>query len=87
MGARELSLRLGSEDAAFLLMDEDESPQNIGSIAIFEGDIDYRRFVANVKSKLHLIPRYIQKITEVPFNIARPTWEYDPNRRQHTCSK
>ena len=78
MSARELSRRLGSEDAAFLMMDEDESPQNIGSIAIFDGDVDYRRFVANIKAKLHLIPRYMQKITDVPLNIARPTLEYDP---------
>ena len=77
MSARQLNRRLNSEDAAFLLMDTDESPQNIGSIAIFEGDIDFRRFVANIEAKLHLIPRYTQKITEVPFNLARPTWESD----------
>ena len=78
MSARELNRRLNSEDAAFLLMDTDESPQNIGSIAIFEGDIDAGRFVANIEAKLHLIPRYTQKITKAPFEVARPTWEFDP---------
>ena len=44
MSARELNRRLSPEDAAFLLMDTDASPQNIGSIAIFEGDIDLERW-------------------------------------------
>jgi WS/DGAT/MGAT family acyltransferase len=78
MAARELNRRLSPEDAAFLLMDTDASPQNIGSIAIFEGDIDYGRFVANIESKMHLIPRYRQRVVNAPLNLARATWEDDP---------
>lgn len=79
MSARELNRRLSPEDAAFLLMDTDASPQNIGSIAIFDGHVDYEKFVANINSKLHLIPRYRQRVTEAPFSLARPTWEDDPD--------
>ena len=78
MSARELNRRLSPEDAAFLLMDTDASPQNIGSIAIFEGDIDLERFVTNVEAKLHLIPRYRQRVVDAPLNLARATWEDDP---------
>jgi WS/DGAT/MGAT family acyltransferase len=78
MAARELNRRLSPEDAAFLLMDTDTSPQNIGSVAIFEGEIDYDRFVANIESKMHLIPRYRQRVVKTPLNLARATWEDDP---------
>lgn len=78
MSARELKRRLSPEDAAFLLMDTDASPQNIGSIAIFEGDIDYGRFVSNIESKLHLVPRYSQRVVDAPLSLARATWEDDP---------
>jgi WS/DGAT/MGAT family acyltransferase len=60
-------------------MDTDATPQNIGSIAIFEGVVDYQRFVANVESKLHLIPRYRQRVVNAPLNLARATWEDDPD--------
>ncbi len=78
MSARELNRRLSPEDAAFLLMDTDASPQNIGSIAIFEGEIDLERFIGNIEAKLHLIPRYRQRVVEAPLNLARATWEDDP---------
>ena len=78
MSARDLNRRLSPEDAAFLLMDTDASPQNIGSIAIFEGDIDLERFIANIESKVHLIPRYRQRVVNAPLNLARATWEDDP---------
>ncbi|HEY5640338.1 MAG TPA: wax ester/triacylglycerol synthase family O-acyltransferase [Dehalococcoidia bacterium] len=74
-----LDRRLGPEDYAFLLMDSDTEPANIGSVAIFEGDISLREFVENLESKLHLIPRYTQIVVSAPFEIGRPTWEADPH--------
>src|SRR5512139_3840250 len=79
MSARELTRRLSPEDAAFLFMDTDASPQNIGSIGIFEGEISYDRFVENIESKLHLIPRYRQRVVSTPLSLARATWEDDPD--------
>lgn len=74
-----LDRRLGPEDYAFLLMDKDTEPMNIGSVAIFEGDVSLRDFVENLESKLHLIPRYTQIVVPAPFDIGRPTWEADPH--------
>jgi WS/DGAT/MGAT family acyltransferase len=51
---------------------------SIGSVAIFEGHISYRRFLESIESRMHLIPRYRQRVVEPPFNIGRPTWEFDP---------
>jgi WS/DGAT/MGAT family acyltransferase len=79
MPGESLDRRLGPEDYAFLLMDSDREPANIGSIAVFEGDVSHREFVENLRSKLHLIPRYTQIVVPAPFEIGRPTWEADPH--------
>lgn len=77
--------RLGPEDFAFFSAETRESPMNIGSIAVFEGEVPYERFVQNLDARLHLIPRYTQLVVPAPFNIGRPTWEPAPgfDIRQH----
>lgn len=74
-----LSRRLSAQDAAFLYFESEEAPLQIGSIAVFEGEFPYERFRDHIASKLHLIPRYLQRIVPVPFNLGYPTWEWDPN--------
>jgi WS/DGAT/MGAT family acyltransferase len=74
-----LSRRLSAQDATFYYLETPEAPMNIGSVAVFEGHISFRRFVENIESKMHLIPRYRQRVVEAPFNIGRPTWEFDPD--------
>jgi len=71
--------RLSPQDAQFYYLESDQAPMNIGSVAIFEGAIPYEPFVRNIESKLHLIPRYGQRVVEAPFNLSRPTWESVPD--------
>jgi WS/DGAT/MGAT family acyltransferase len=73
-----LSHRLGAQDAAFLYFEREATPMNIGSVAVFGTEIPYGRFVKNVEEKLHLIPRYRQRVIPAPLNLAHPTWEFDP---------
>ena len=73
-----LNRRLSAQDASFLYMERAEAPLHIGSIAVFEGDVPYEGVVDNIASKLHLIPRYQQRVVPAPFNIGHPTWEWDP---------
>jgi len=75
--------RLSAQDASFLYMERPEAPLHIGSIAIFEGTVPYERFVQNIASKIHLIPRYQQRVVPAPFNISHPTWEWDPGFDLH----
>ena len=75
--------RLSAQDASFLYMERPEAPLHIGSIAIFEGNVPYERFVQNIASKIHLIPRYQQRVVPAPFNIGHPTWEWDPDFDLH----
>jgi diacylglycerol O-acyltransferase len=71
------SRRLSGVDAAFLYLERKEIPLNIACVAIFDGPIPFREFVANIDSKLDLIPRYRQVVAPPPFNLGYPTWEYD----------
>jgi len=79
MVQRNLNRRFSPQDAAFFYFDTDAAPMNVGSVFIFEGEIPFDEFVEGVASKLHLVPRYRQRVVPPPFNIGRPTWEYDPN--------
>ncbi len=72
-----LNRRLTSMDASFLYFEKKEAPMHIGSVSVFDGKISFDRFVKMVASKLHMIPRYQQKIVPDPFNLAHPTWEFD----------
>jgi WS/DGAT/MGAT family acyltransferase len=72
------SRRLSFQDAAFLYYERDHLPLHIGSIALFESEIPYETFAASLNGRLHLIPRYRQRVFFPPMNVAHPTWEDDP---------
>src|ERR1035438_8249469 len=74
-----LSPRMTADDAAFLYLERKEMPLHIGSVSLFEGPLPFYRFVQQIDSKLHLIPRYRQRVLPAPFNIGHPSWEDDPN--------
>ena len=72
--------RLSALDSSFLWL-EDNAPSHmhVGSVTIFEGrPPEYEDFVAGVESRLHLVPRYRQKIARVPYGQGRPVWVDDP---------
>ncbi|MEZ5347329.1 MAG: wax ester/triacylglycerol synthase family O-acyltransferase [Pyrinomonadaceae bacterium] len=73
----ELNRRLSSLDATFLYLEKKECPLHIGSTSVFEGKVSLKDLTKHIEDRLHLIPRYQQKVVPDPFNIAHPTWEYD----------
>lgn len=73
-----LSRRLSAQDAAFLYFEREEAPMHIGSVAVFEGEVPFDKYVQNIESKLHLIPRYRQRVIDAPLHAYHPTWEWDP---------
>jgi len=74
-----LTQRLTSTDASFLYIEKPEAPMHVGSISVFDGEVDFEAFVDTVEAKLPLLPRYRQKVVFAPFNMGHPTWENDPN--------
>jgi diacylglycerol O-acyltransferase / wax synthase len=73
-----LSRRMSGIDAAFLYLERKEIPLNIACVAMFDGPIPFREFVANIYSKLDLIPRYRQLAVPPTSGLGYPTWEFDP---------
>lgn len=82
--------RLSFLDNAFLLMETPTSPMNIAGIATFEagplktstGGIDIDKIRDYVGSRLHLIPRYRQRLADVPFE-KQPVWVDDQHFNIH----
>lgn len=72
---QELNRRLSSLDSAFLYLERKECPMHIGSTSIFEGKLKHGDLVKHIEDRLHLLPRYMQKVVPDPFNLAHPTWE------------
>lgn len=60
-----LARRLNSEDNFFLLFETEEAPLNIGSVGIFD-TIAFQDFFEMARSKMHLIPRYRQRVVPEP---------------------
>ena len=75
--------RLSPLDASFLHLEDATSHMHVAAVLIFDGQPPaYDDFVSFVDSRLHLVPRYRQRLAFVPLNQARPKWvddeEFDP---------
>jgi diacylglycerol O-acyltransferase len=72
--------RLSGLDAAFLQLERDGAHMHVASTTIFEGPTpDYEEFLGHLEARLHLVPRFRQKLRFVPFGLHRPVWEDDPH--------
>ena len=54
------------------------APGSVGATCILEGGLSFAEFRGHLASRLHLVPRYRQRVMPAPFNISRPVWEGDP---------
>ena len=71
--------RLTSIDASFLTNESPTSHMHIGGVTIFEGPPpSYEDLLDHVESRLHLVPRYRQKLAIPPVETGRPFWVDDP---------
>lgn len=79
--------RLTGLDASFLHLEHgDEIHMHVASCMVFEGPPPtHDELVAHVEARLHLVPRYRQRLAFVPFGQGRPVWVDDPhfNTRYH----
>jgi WS/DGAT/MGAT family acyltransferase len=72
------SYRLSTQDATFIYGESQNGPLHIGSIGLFEGRMDFNGVVGHFEERIHLVPRYRQRLIEVPFNVAHALMEDDP---------
>ena len=71
--------RLSAVDAGFLAQEKPNTHMHIGGLALFEGEPPgLEEFLAHIDSRLHLVPRYRQKLAMPPLETGRPLWVDDP---------
>jgi WS/DGAT/MGAT family acyltransferase len=72
--------RLTSIDASFLHQEGSASHMHIGGVLIFEGPPPpFDDFLNHIRGRLHLVPRYRQKLATPPLETGRPLWVDDPS--------
>ncbi|MDJ0785972.1 MAG: wax ester/triacylglycerol synthase family O-acyltransferase, partial [Myxococcota bacterium] len=80
--------RLSAQDATFLDLEEPSLHQHIAATTIFDarpllaehGGVDIDRIRDYVESRLHLLPRYRQRLSKIPIE-NHPVWVDDPHFR------
>src|SRR5260221_603192 len=71
--------RLSAHDSVFLNWERPEQPMHVAECMVYDGHITAADIVRMIGDRMHLLPRYRQKIVPAPFGIAHPTWEDDPD--------
>jgi WS/DGAT/MGAT family acyltransferase len=72
--------RLTGLDASFLHLERDSAHMHVAGCMVFDGSApSYDEFVAHIVSRLHLVPRYRQRLAFVPLGQGRPVWVDDPH--------
>jgi diacylglycerol O-acyltransferase len=72
--------RLTSTDAGFLHQETANAHMHVGGVLLFEGPPPtLEDFLTHIRGRLHLVPRYRQKLAIPPAGSGRPLWVDDPN--------
>jgi WS/DGAT/MGAT family acyltransferase len=77
--------RLTSLDAQFLHLETPSVHMHVGGLMIFDrhsrpaGPLTVSAVRALIERRIHLVPRFRQKVVQVPFNAWRPVWADDQN--------
>jgi WS/DGAT/MGAT family acyltransferase len=72
--------RLTALDASFLHHESATSHMHVGAVMILEGPPPpFDEFLDSLRTRLHLVPRYRQKLSFPPIESGRPLWVDDPN--------
>lgn len=75
--------RLSPLDASFLYMEERTTAMTVGGVMTFEQPdgkpFDFDAFLLLIEHRLALVPRYRQKVREVPGRLGLPVWVDDPD--------
>ena len=76
---------LSARDAWFLYAERPSTPLDLGTVYVFEGGsrVPGGRgalgIEETIRERIHLVPRYRQRILRAPMNLAHPVWVDDIN--------
>src|SRR5437588_1650708 len=72
-------------DSFFLYAERPEAPLHVGAVYVFEGQPEApggrgaQGIAETLRERLHLVPRYRQRVRFRPLNIGHPVWVDDPD--------
>ena len=75
-----MSDRLTSMDASFLYLEEATTAMHVGSVMVFrppDTGFDYDQLVRIIEHRLGSIPRFRQRVLDVPGRLSNPVWVDD----------
>ncbi|QIG44218.1 wax ester/triacylglycerol synthase family O-acyltransferase [Nocardioides anomalus] len=75
-----MSERLRPRDVAFLEHEDPTVPRHVATVEVFDpgaSGFDYDGFVALILDRISFVPRYRQRVQEVPGHLANPVWVDD----------
>ena len=72
--------RLSTLDSSFLYLEEPGTPMHVGGVLVLEAPAGGVEALADlIGARLSLVPRYRQRVAEVPGHLANPVWVDDPD--------
>ena len=72
--------RLTGLDASFLHLERDSAHMHVGAVLVFDGtEPGHEELIDQIERRLHLVPRYRQRLAFVPLQQGRPVWVDDPH--------
>jgi WS/DGAT/MGAT family acyltransferase len=72
--------RLTGLDASFLHLERDSAHMHVGAVLVFDGaEPGHEELINQIQGRLHLVPRYRQRLAFVPLQQGRPVWVDDPH--------
>ena len=72
--------RLSALDSSFLYVESPTTPMHVGSLTLFQeqpGVLDHERLVKLIRDRIAYVPRYRQRLREIPGRLASPVWVDD----------
>jgi diacylglycerol O-acyltransferase / wax synthase len=70
--------RLSAHDAVFLYWERPEQPFHVCECMVYKGKFNAEDIKKMLAERMHLLPRYRQRVMFTPLSLAHPTWEDDP---------
>jgi WS/DGAT/MGAT family acyltransferase len=72
--------RLSPLDVSFLYLESDTTPMHVGGVVLLEPPpegFDYDRLVQIITDRISTVPRFRQKVKQVPGRLGNPVWVDD----------
>ena len=78
MSSDGLRRRLSAHDAIFLHWERRTQPMHVGECMVYEGHLTADDIIGLLEARMHLLPRYRQKVAFAPLGLSHPVWVDDP---------